>query len=100
MSFKQINYGIKILKYCILSLFLIYAFKWVSKYAKAKNNKRKLEKISVGMTKDEVIRLMGEPNSNYKERYNYNINANLIYPMSGIIEINNGVVDTIYILED
>lgn len=90
----------KFLKCTILFVLLIYFFKWCLNYNEASSNKEKIKEVKIGMNKHEVLHIMGEPFTKYKNKYKYSINANPLYQMIGVIVIQNEIVDTIYSLED
>ncbi len=100
MNLYILKLGVRWLKYCFLTIVAVYLFMGIFKYSKAKNTKKNLEKIEIGMSTDQVTSVLGRPDYIQKDRYYYRTNFNPIYPMQTVLRMDAGIVDTIYTMED
>lgn len=100
MNFKELKTSFRLLKYSVLCILFVYLLICVFKYAKAKNTKKNIVKIKIGMSKEEALEVLGSPYNINKNQLFYRTNFNPLYPIRAVVGVKNGIVDTVYTLED
>lgn len=93
MTIDQLEQVFKFLRRSVFFFLIIIMILWYYKYQRAMYNKRNFEKISIGMTKSQMIDIMGNLSGANKDKYVFPIHAIPVYPIRGHLIHGSGCDD-------